>query len=98
LTVFFRFQICIDSYILNGIDNYSDSYIYSNIFDESIIFYESRNSSENQSSSINPSPDGSDLTITETESSNDLDVTPKYRHLWVQCENCYGLNYKKFLK
>ena len=89
---FFRSQICIDSYILSGIDNYSDSYIYSYIFDES------RNSSENQSSSIKPSPDGSDLTITETESSNDLDVTPKYRHLWVQCENCYGLNYKKFLK
>ncbi|KAJ9535268.1 hypothetical protein OSB04_un001635 [Centaurea solstitialis] len=28
----------------------------------------------------------------------DLDVTQKYRHLWVQCENCFGLNYKKFLK
>nr|WRY72255.1 acetyl-CoA carboxylase carboxyltransferase beta subunit [Sclerocactus unguispinus] len=22
--------------------------------------------------------------------------TQKYRHLWVQCENCYGLNYKKY--
>ncbi|KAD5318265.1 hypothetical protein E3N88_18211 [Mikania micrantha] len=32
------------------------------------------------------------------ESSTDLDVTQKYRHLWVQCENCYGLNYKKFFK
>nr|YP_009972148.1 acetyl-CoA carboxylase subunit beta [Kuepferia otophora]QNH70385.1 acetyl-CoA carboxylase subunit beta [Kuepferia otophora] len=39
---------------------------------------------------------GSDLTI--GESSNDPDVTQKYRHLWVQCESCYGLNYKKFLK
>ena len=34
----------------------------------------------------------------ESESSNESDVTQKYRHLWVQCENCYGLNYKKFLK
>jgi acetyl-CoA carboxylase carboxyl transferase subunit beta len=72
---FFRSQICIDSYVLSGINNYSDSYIYS------YIFYESRNSSENQSSSIKLSPDGSDIPITETESSNDLDVTPKYRHL-----------------
>nr|YP_010579661.1 acetyl-CoA carboxylase beta subunit [Ilex pedunculosa]UZS76453.1 acetyl-CoA carboxylase beta subunit [Ilex pedunculosa]WNR51015.1 acetyl-CoA carboxylase carboxyl transferase beta [Ilex pedunculosa] len=81
-------QICIDTYIVSGSDNYSDSYIYSSICGES------RNSSENEGSST--STNGSDLTI--RESSNDLDVTQKYRHLWVQCENCYGLNYKKFLK
>ncbi|KAK3014795.1 hypothetical protein RJ639_009126 [Escallonia herrerae] len=45
---------------------------------------------------IRTSTNGNDLTI--RESSNNLDVTKKYRHLWVQCENCYGLNYKKFLK
>uniref|UniRef100_A0A451GIL4 Acetyl-coenzyme A carboxylase carboxyl transferase subunit beta n=1 Tax=Balanophora laxiflora TaxID=1128103 RepID=A0A451GIL4_9MAGN len=22
----------------------------------------------------------------------------KYKHLWIQCENCFGLNYKKFFK
>nr|WEV91701.1 acetyl-CoA carboxylase carboxyltransferase beta subunit [Dregea sinensis var. corrugata] len=35
------------------------------------------------------------------ESSNDSGGTnnfSKYRHLWVQCDNCYGLNYKKFFK
>nr|YP_009569118.1 acetyl-CoA carboxylase carboxyltransferase beta subunit [Calandrinia eremaea]QBC66859.1 acetyl-CoA carboxylase carboxyltransferase beta subunit [Calandrinia eremaea] len=38
------------------------------------------------------------------ESSTNLDITQfgggteKYRHLWVRCENCYGLNYKKFFK
>nr|QXO87191.1 acetyl-CoA carboxylase carboxyltransferase beta subunit [Leichhardtia flavescens] len=35
------------------------------------------------------------------ESSNDsggTDKYSKYRHLWVQCDNCYGLNYKRFLK
>lgn len=87
---YLRAQICIDSYILSGSHNYSDSYIYS------YICGEGGNSSESESSSIRTSTDGSDFT--RTESSNDLDVTQKYRHLWVQCENCYGLNYKKFLK
>nr|YP_010628407.1 acetyl-CoA carboxylase beta subunit [Begonia cubensis]WBN95366.1 acetyl-CoA carboxylase beta subunit [Begonia cubensis] len=58
---------------------------------ESYICSESGNNSE--SASIR---DGSDFT--RTEGSNNLDLTQKYRHLWVQCENCYGLNYKKFLK
>ncbi|KAL3648386.1 hypothetical protein CASFOL_007810 [Castilleja foliolosa] len=31
------------------------------------------------------------------ESSNDLDATQKYKDLWLQCENCYELNYKKLL-
>nr|AYP34078.1 acetyl-CoA carboxylase carboxyltransferase beta subunit [Musa coccinea] len=34
----------------------------------------------------------------EEVESNDFDINKKYRHLWVQCENCYGLNYKKFFK
>uniref|UniRef100_A0AAT9ZTE2 Acetyl-coenzyme A carboxylase carboxyl transferase subunit beta, chloroplastic n=1 Tax=Cheniella longistaminea TaxID=3078818 RepID=A0AAT9ZTE2_9FABA len=29
---------------------------------------------------------------------NVVNDTQKYKHLWVQCEKCYGLNYKKFLK
>jgi acetyl-CoA carboxylase carboxyl transferase beta subunit len=29
---------------------------------------------------------------------DDLTGIPKYRHLWLQCENCSGLNYKYFLK
>nr|QHB74956.1 acetyl-coenzyme A carboxylase carboxyl transferase subunit beta [Brunellia trianae]QHB75043.1 acetyl-coenzyme A carboxylase carboxyl transferase subunit beta [Brunellia antioquensis] len=87
---YLRSQICKNSYILSGSDNYSESYIYS------YIFGENENSSENESSSIRTSTNCSDLTI--RESSNDLDVTQKYRHLWVQCENCYGLNYKKFFK
>nr|YP_010828202.1 acetyl-CoA carboxylase carboxyltransferase beta subunit [Santalum acuminatum]WFF45220.1 acetyl-CoA carboxylase carboxyltransferase beta subunit [Santalum acuminatum] len=83
-------QICIENYILSDSDNHSDSYIYSFICDES------GNSSESENSSIKTSTNGSDLTI--REGSNDPDVTQKYRHLWVQCENCYGLNYKRFLK
>nr|YP_010031237.1 acetyl-CoA carboxylase beta subunit [Synsepalum dulcificum]QOV02369.1 acetyl-CoA carboxylase beta subunit [Synsepalum dulcificum] len=84
-------QIRIDTYIVSGSDdNYNDSYIYSSICGES------RNNSESESSSIRTRTNGSDVTI--RENSNDLDVTQKYRHLWVQCENCYGLNYKKFFK
>nr|YP_010019998.1 acetyl-CoA carboxylase carboxyltransferase beta subunit [Primula miyabeana]QOJ51300.1 acetyl-CoA carboxylase carboxyltransferase beta subunit [Primula miyabeana] len=76
-------QLRIDAYIVSSSDNYSDSYIYG----------ENRNSSESESSSIRNT---GDLTI--RESYNNLDVTQKYRHLWVQCEKCYGLNYKKILK
>nr|WRY69663.1 acetyl-CoA carboxylase beta subunit [Phyllanthus fluitans] len=87
---YLRSQICIDSYISSGVENCSESYIYS------YICGESRNSSENESSGLRTITNGSDLTI--RESWNDLDVTQKYRHLWVQCEICYGLNYKKKLK
>nr|YP_009730505.1 AccD [Ruta graveolens]QHU76916.1 AccD [Ruta graveolens] len=88
-------QICIDSHILSSSDNYSASYIYN------LVCSESGNSSESESSNIQNSTNGSGLTISDSsknESSNDLDITQKYRHLWVQCESCYGLNYKKFLK
>uniref|UniRef100_A0AB39U3G2 Acetyl-coenzyme A carboxylase carboxyl transferase subunit beta, chloroplastic n=1 Tax=Hydnocarpus kurzii TaxID=3240908 RepID=A0AB39U3G2_9ROSI len=87
---YLRSQICIDNYILSGSENYGESYIYS------YICGESRNSSETGNSSLRTSTNGSDLT--RRESSNDLDITQKYRHLWVQCEICYGLNYKKFFK
>jgi acetyl-CoA carboxylase carboxyl transferase subunit beta len=83
---YFRSQLRIDSYILSGSDNYSDSYIYS------YICGESRNSSESENYNITTSTNESE------KSSNDLDITQKYKHLWVQCENCYGLNYKKFFK
>nr|YP_010928543.1 acetyl-CoA carboxylase subunit beta [Diplusodon sigillatus]WKK47579.1 acetyl-CoA carboxylase subunit beta [Diplusodon sigillatus] len=76
---YLRSQICIESSILSGSDNYSDSYIYN------YICGESGNSNEKGSYNIR-------------ENSTNFDLTQKYRHLWVQCENCYGLNYKKFFK
>nr|YP_010048170.1 acetyl-CoA carboxylase beta subunit [Pilea pumila]QPK42777.1 acetyl-CoA carboxylase beta subunit [Pilea pumila] len=85
---YLRYQICIDSSILTNSKNNNESYFYSYICGE--------NSNESKSFSTTTSTDDSDLTI--TESSNDLDGTQKYRHLWVQCENCYGLNYKKIFK
>nr|YP_010992624.1 acetyl-CoA carboxylase subunit beta [Syzygium sayeri]WOZ08726.1 acetyl-CoA carboxylase subunit beta [Syzygium sayeri] len=83
-------QICIESSFLSSSDNSSDSYISSSIYGES------RNSNERGSSSIRTSRNGIDFT--RRENSTDFDLTQKYRHLWVQCENCYGLNYKKLLK
>nr|YP_009708654.1 acetyl-CoA carboxylase beta subunit [Elytranthe albida]QEV86263.1 acetyl-CoA carboxylase beta subunit [Elytranthe albida] len=80
-------QILIHNYILSESGNSSIS---------SFICGESGNSSESESFGIRTSTNGNDLTI--RESSNDLDGTQKYGHLWVQCENCYELNYKKFLK
>nr|BDY08196.1 acetyl-CoA carboxylase subunit beta [Lysimachia microcarpa] len=80
-------QLRIDAYIVSSSDNYSESYLFRSIYGES------RNSSESESSSRRNTGD-----LTLRESSNNLDVTQKYRHLWVQCEKCYGLNYKKILK
>nr|YP_009316639.1 acetyl-CoA carboxylase beta subunit [Taraxacum amplum]AOV93898.1 acetyl-CoA carboxylase beta subunit [Taraxacum amplum] len=77
-------QICIDSYIVSGSDNSSNNYISSSICGKS------GNSSQNEDTRTG------DETI--QESYTNLGVTQQYRHLWVQCENCYGLNYKKFLK
>nr|WAL06464.1 acetyl-CoA carboxylase beta subunit [Pilea danxiaensis] len=85
---YLRYQICIDSSIFTSSKNYNDSYFFS--------YKSGENSNESKSFSTTTSTDDSDLTI--TESSNDLDGTQKYRHLWVQCENCYGLNYNKFFK
>nr|QIQ22867.1 acetyl-CoA carboxylase beta subunit [Cistanche sinensis] len=80
-------QICID---MSVVSDSSDNYIFG-------CFAKRKTSSESGRSSIRTCAKSSDL-ITLRESSNDLDATQKYRHLWVQCENCYGLNYKKFLK
>lgn len=83
---------CIDSYLrfeisLNS-DIYSDidSYIYSFICTESTSSFENGNSSIKTSSSY----------FNRREKSKDFNLNTKYKQLWVQCENCYGLNYKKF--
>nr|YP_009769765.1 acetyl-CoA carboxylase carboxyltransferase beta subunit [Templetonia retusa]QIT00467.1 acetyl-CoA carboxylase carboxyltransferase beta subunit [Templetonia retusa] len=91
---YLRSQICIDSYIL------SDSYKYNDIYFYSYICGKGRDSSESESSSIiiTSTNDTNVSDLTRKESSNDFDETQKYKHLWIECENCYGLNYKKFFK
>nr|BDR62662.1 acetyl-CoA carboxylase beta subunit [Ipomoea tiliifolia] len=77
----------IDNETESSIDNETES---SNDNErESSIDNETESSNDNETESSNDN---------ETESSNDNDRTKKYRDLWLQCENCYGLNYKKFLK
>nr|UZC33090.1 acetyl-CoA carboxylase subunit beta [Tofieldia yoshiiana var. kanwonensis] len=87
---YLRFEISIDSYISGDTDNYSDNYISNFICSENV------SGSESRSSSMRTSSNGSDFNIRVR--SNDFDINKKYRHLWVQCENCYGLNYKKFFR
>nr|UDH55119.1 acetyl-CoA carboxylase subunit beta [Amorpha californica var. napensis] len=90
---YLRSQISIDSYILGDSDKYNDSYFYS------YICGKGRKSSESKSSSIITSTnDTNDSDLTRRESFNYLDETQKYKHLWIECENCYGLIYKKFFK
>lgn len=83
-------QICIDGSFLSASDNYTENYIYSSICGEH------GNRSETESSGLRRKTNNIDLT--RKESSNNLDVTQKYRYLWIQCEICYALNYKKFFK
>nr|YP_010861353.1 acetyl-CoA carboxylase carboxyltransferase beta subunit [Lytocaryum weddellianum]WGM77399.1 acetyl-CoA carboxylase carboxyltransferase beta subunit [Lytocaryum weddellianum] len=87
---YLRFEVSINSSISGGTDNYSDSYIYS------FICTGNGTGSESGSSGIRTSKNGSDFNIRRR--SNDFGRKKKYRHLWIQCENCYGLNYKKFFR
>nr|YP_010162641.1 acetyl-CoA carboxylase carboxyltransferase beta subunit [Fagelia bituminosa]QRI60350.1 acetyl-CoA carboxylase carboxyltransferase beta subunit [Fagelia bituminosa] len=88
-------QICIDSFILGDSDKYNDSYFYS------YIFGKGRNSSESEkfsSSIITSTNDTNDNNSTIGESSNNLNESQKYKNIWIECENCYELNYKKYFK
>lgn len=87
---YLRSQICIDSYILGDSVKYNDSDF------NSYIFGKVSNSGESKSTSIITSTN--DPNASYLESSNDFDEMQKYKHLWIECENCYGLNYKKVLK
>nr|YP_010318321.1 acetyl-CoA carboxylase carboxyltransferase beta subunit [Setchellanthus caeruleus]ULC82813.1 acetyl-CoA carboxylase carboxyltransferase beta subunit [Setchellanthus caeruleus] len=91
---YFRSHIGIDSSFLSGSDNYNDIYIYNSICSESVKSSESENFNRNRKRSLT----GSGLTRKESFKGKGLDITQKYRHLWSQCEICYGLNYKKTLK
>nr|YP_010259122.1 acetyl-CoA carboxylase carboxyltransferase beta [Iris japonica]UIX24395.1 acetyl-CoA carboxylase carboxyltransferase beta [Iris japonica] len=81
---YLRCEVSINNYIFVGTDNYSDSYIYSFICTES--------------GNLNLRTSGNARDFNIRGRSNDLDINQKYRHLWIQCENCYGLNYKKFFR
>ena len=72
----------------NHINRCIDSYInYQMCIDNSIL-----------SNSDNYIFDESQTTTNKNGRDKNLEVTKKYRNLWIQCENCYELNYKKLLK
>nr|YP_009557326.1 acetyl-CoA carboxylase carboxyltransferase beta subunit [Halophytum ameghinoi]QBC72050.1 acetyl-CoA carboxylase carboxyltransferase beta subunit [Halophytum ameghinoi] len=86
----------------NHINNCIDSSLYSQICSGSSIPSGSDSNSSalsyffSESFSLRTIGNGSNLT--RRESSKELDVTKKYRNLWIQCDNCYALNYTKSLK
>nr|BDI24292.1 acetyl-CoA carboxylase carboxyltransferase beta subunit [Abrus pulchellus subsp. mollis] len=92
---YLRSQICIDSFILGDIDKYNDSYFYSYICGKGINHIENKNYGFSLITSTNHT-NNSDST--QRESSENLAEIKKYKYLWSECENCYGLNYKKYLK
>nr|WDE24244.1 acetyl-CoA carboxylase carboxyltransferase beta subunit [Myricaria elegans] len=91
-----------NNHINSSIANYlhSQMRIHSSVFDSSdnYSYISSYIWGERRRSGIRTSTNSSDLTIRRKSLNNLNNVTQKYRHLWIQCENCYGLNYKKLLK
>nr|YP_010379756.1 acetyl-CoA carboxylase carboxyltransferase beta subunit [Astragalus pattersonii]UCS40896.1 acetyl-CoA carboxylase carboxyltransferase beta subunit [Astragalus pattersonii] len=85
---------CIESYLSSQIC--IDSFKYNDSDFNSSFFGKVSNSGESKSTSIITSTN--DPNASYLESSNDC--MQKFKHLWVPCEDedCYGLNYKKFLK
>nr|WRY71797.1 acetyl-CoA carboxylase carboxyltransferase beta [Luisia trichorrhiza] len=83
---------CIDSYLCFEISLNSDIYNDIDSYISSFICTESTSSIENGNFSIKTSSSY----FNRREKYNDFDLNTKYKKLWVQCENCYGLNYKKF--
>nr|YP_010829391.1 acetyl-CoA carboxylase subunit beta [Silene alexandrae]WFF48090.1 acetyl-CoA carboxylase subunit beta [Silene alexandrae] len=76
-------QIRVGSSILSGSENYIDNPILSYILSEG--------------RSLRTITNDSNLTKRENlDVRENLDLKEKIRNLWVQCDNCYFLNYKKF--
>nr|UXR11992.1 acetyl-CoA carboxylase carboxyltransferase beta subunit [Christisonia kwangtungensis] len=87
---YLKYQICINQICINidtsfvrsdSVDNY-----ISGCFNKRLTNSESGRSTPLKSSNL-----------IRKKSSNNFDTTQNYKQLWVQCETCYGLNYKKFL-
>nr|YP_009894200.1 carboxytransferase beta subunit [Cardamine pentaphyllos]QKK40572.1 carboxytransferase beta subunit [Cardamine pentaphyllos]UHY41666.1 acetyl-CoA carboxylase carboxyltransferase beta subunit [Cardamine pentaphyllos] len=79
---YFRSHICIDSHFLSDSQNSNESYIYNFICSESGKIRERYKIRTNRNRS-------------NLMSSKDFDITQNYNQLWIQCDNCYGLMYKK---
>nr|YP_009757862.1 acetyl-CoA carboxylase beta subunit [Eurystyles cotyledon]QIM61271.1 acetyl-CoA carboxylase beta subunit [Eurystyles cotyledon] len=104
-------EISLNSYIYSGIDSYITSLISMESIESENSSIETSNSPfdslESDSLEIDSLESDSleidsleidSLEIDSLEISNNFDINTKYKQLWVQCENCYGLNYKKFFR
>nr|YP_010942778.1 acetyl-CoA carboxylase carboxyltransferase beta subunit [Polygonum cognatum]WLS54094.1 acetyl-CoA carboxylase carboxyltransferase beta subunit [Polygonum cognatum] len=76
----------------NHINSCIDSYLHSQMHIDNSVLSDSDNYSDNYIF------DESQTTTKTNGRDKNLEVTKKYRNLWIQCENCYELNYKKLLK
>nr|UEP17708.1 acetyl-CoA carboxylase beta subunit [Fallopia aubertii]WLS50581.1 acetyl-CoA carboxylase carboxyltransferase beta subunit [Fallopia aubertii] len=76
----------------NHINSCIDSYLHSQMCIDSSVLGDSDNYSDNYIF------DESQTTTKTNGRAKNLEVTKKYRKLWIQCENCYELNYKKLLQ
>nr|YP_010704521.1 acetyl-CoA carboxylase carboxyl transferase subunit [Danhatchia australis]UKU09018.1 acetyl-CoA carboxylase carboxyl transferase subunit [Danhatchia australis] len=105
IDTYLLFEISLNSDIYSGIDSYIKSFIctesenwseISNIESENLSEISNIESEHWSEISNIESENWSEISNIESEISNNFDRTTKYRELWVQCENCYGSNYKKF--
>nr|YP_010499776.1 acetyl-CoA carboxylase carboxyltransferase beta subunit [Rheum uninerve]UWT59559.1 acetyl-CoA carboxylase carboxyltransferase beta subunit [Rheum uninerve] len=76
----------------NHINSCIDSYLHSEMRIDNSVLSDSDNYSDNYIF------DESQTTAKTNGRDKNLEVTKKYSNLWIQCENCYELNYKKLLK
>ena len=100
----------IESYLryLDDSDNYNanisdlNSYILDDTNDSDL--YEIENSNDTNDSDFTPIEYSNDTNnskftpIQYPDDPKDTSYTEKFKHLWVECESCFGLNYKKFFK
>nr|WDW28010.1 acetyl-CoA carboxylase beta subunit [Rheum palmatum]WDW28430.1 acetyl-CoA carboxylase beta subunit [Rheum palmatum] len=76
----------------NHINSCIDSYLHSEMRIDNYVLSDSDNYINNYIF------DESQTTAKTNGRDKNLEVTKKYSNLWIQCENCYELNYKKLLK
>nr|WDW27338.1 acetyl-CoA carboxylase beta subunit [Rheum officinale] len=76
----------------NHINSCIDSYLHSEMRIDNSVLSDSDNYINNYIF------DESQTTAKTNGRDKNLEVTKKYSNLWIQCENCYELNYKKLLK
>nr|YP_009437901.1 acetyl-CoA carboxylase carboxyltransferase beta subunit [Tibetia liangshanensis]ATG33764.1 acetyl-CoA carboxylase carboxyltransferase beta subunit [Tibetia liangshanensis] len=88
---------CFESYLFDySILDLDDSVKYND--SEFTIYSDNYKHSEFKSYILSKLGNSSESESTSDTNDNVDDCFEKYKHLWIECENCYGLNYKKISK